>query len=106
MNIDAVKVANPTYDAALGEYTAMVRFDYSKGVDGSTGQINLICRTNAEEIEAPKVVIERLVAHAIYQLKWMPEFQKGDDFLTVAPAAGGLISMIEEPKQATCAAFV
>jgi len=106
MNIDAIKVAKPTYDAAKGEYAAMVRFDYSEGMDGSTGQINMICRTNAQKAEAAKVVNERLVAHAIYQLKWMPEFQKGDDFLTVAPAAGGLISMIEEPKQATCAAFV
>ena len=106
MNIDAVKVANPTYDAALGEYTAMVRFDYSKGVDGSTGQINLICRTNAEEIEAPKVVIERLVAHAIYQLKWIPEFQKGDDSLTVAPAVGGITPALEKLKQVPCVALV
>ena len=83
MIIDSIEIAHPKFNAVKREYKAMVRFDYSEGLAGAMGQVNLICRTAAEECEAPKVIKERLVAHAISQLKWMPEFQKGDDFLTV-----------------------
>ena len=61
----------------------MVRFEYHSGLNDSAGQINLICRTSSDEFETSKVIKERLVAHAIYQLKWMPEFQQGDESIVV-----------------------
>lgn len=98
MIIDNVEIATPEFIASKGEYSAMVRFEYHSGMDGAAGQINLICRTASDESEILKVIKERLIAHAIYQLKWMPEFQQGDESLTVVDAVDGIKPIHERHK--------
>ncbi|MDG1532130.1 MAG: hypothetical protein P8Q99_12360 [Paracoccaceae bacterium] len=98
MIIDNVEIATPEYISSKGEYSAMVRFEYHSGMDGAAGQINLICRTASDESEILKVIKERLIKHAIYQLKWMPEFQQGDESLTVVDAVDGIKPIHERHK--------